>query len=183
MYWKLFAFFIISTGIIFRSREALRDRKRHGFFRFFAFEAILGVILLNLDRWFINPFSFPQIISWISLIFSLFFVIQGVILLRQIGEPDPEIDDPSRLGFEKTTRLVRAGAYRCVRHPLYASLLLLNIGACLKHLSLACGLLAGVGIISLYLTARVEEKENIHTFGDEYVEYMKTTKMFIPWLF
>jgi protein-S-isoprenylcysteine O-methyltransferase Ste14 len=32
------------------------------------------------------------------------------------------------------------------------------------------------------MTARVEEKDNIERFGDEYLAYMKTTKMFLPFL-
>jgi len=35
----------------------------------------------------------------------------------------------------------------------------------------------------LVATSRVEERENIKYFGDEYVEYMKLTKMFVPFVF
>ncbi len=35
----------------------------------------------------------------------------------------------------------------------------------------------------LFATARVEERENINFFGDEYVEYMRHSKMFIPFVF
>jgi protein-S-isoprenylcysteine O-methyltransferase Ste14 len=39
-----------------------------------------------------------------------------------------------------------------------------------------------VNIIALYFTAKIEEKELIEKFGDEYSEYMKETKMFIPFV-
>ena len=32
-------------------------------------------------------------------------------------------------------------------------------------------------------TAKVEERENLHKFGADYAEYMKKTKMFIPFCF
>ncbi len=35
----------------------------------------------------------------------------------------------------------------------------------------------------LTATARVEEAENLDKFGDQYAAYMKTTKIFIPFLF
>ncbi len=34
----------------------------------------------------------------------------------------------------------------------------------------------------LIATAKVEEKENVLKFGDQYVAYMKKTKMFVPFL-
>jgi protein-S-isoprenylcysteine O-methyltransferase Ste14 len=76
-----------------------------------------------------------------------------------------------------------SGAYRYIRHPLYASLLLFTWEAFLKQISLPAGLLLSVTIVALYLTARLEEQENLQNFGLEYAEYMQHTKMFIPWLF
>jgi protein-S-isoprenylcysteine O-methyltransferase Ste14 len=35
----------------------------------------------------------------------------------------------------------------------------------------------------LIATAKVEEVENLSKFGADYAAYMKTTKMFIPFLF
>jgi len=40
-----------------------------------------------------------------------------------------------------------------------------------------------VATVSIVTTGKVEERENIQKFGDAYVEYMKATKMFIPYLF
>jgi protein-S-isoprenylcysteine O-methyltransferase Ste14 len=45
---------------------------------------------------------------------------------------------------------------------------------------------AGLALICtgfLVATARVEEGENIRYFGDEYVDYMKHSKMFVPFVF
>ena len=46
--WISFA--IVSAGIIFLSWKSLRKPQSHGFFRFFAFELILALILLNLEH-------------------------------------------------------------------------------------------------------------------------------------
>ena len=73
-----------------------------------------------------------QLASWALPLTSLLLAAHGFYLLRRVGKPDRSIEDATRLGIEKTTRLVRSGAYRYIRHPLYASLLALAWGAFLK---------------------------------------------------
>jgi protein-S-isoprenylcysteine O-methyltransferase Ste14 len=174
---KLIIFAIASVIIIWVSWAPLqvRDRRSHGFFRFFAWESIVALILLNVEYWFTQPFSIPQIISWLLLCASAFLVVHGIHLLRVIGKP--------RGQFENTTTLVRLGAYKFVRHPLYSSLLLLAWGVFFKHLSLPGGASALTATAFLVATARIEEMENTNKFGSEYAAYMKTTKMFIPFVF
>ena len=183
MMWKWVVFMIASAGIVYISRRSLHTWRSHGFFRFFAFEAILALILLNANVWFRHPFSVRQIVSWSLLVVSLLLAIHAFILLRRIGQPDSRIDDTTRLGIEKTTRLVTTGAYRYIRHPLYASLLFFGWGTFLKQPSLFGALLAVVITVALYAAARVEESENLNNFGAEYAEYMQRTKMFIPLIF
>ncbi len=172
---KALLFVLFTLPIAWFSRRSLRDPIKHGFFRFFAFEGILLLILNNLDRWFQNPFSIIQLFSWGFLILSLYLAVYGFYLLRQMGKPQGS--------FEDTTQLVATGIYRYIRHPLYASLLYLGIGAFLKSPTLSSvGILMAIGAF-LYATARVEENENMQHFGQAYAEYMKTTRMFIPWIF
>ena len=174
---------VASVGIVWVSWPSLRNFRFHGFYRFFAWETILVLILINLNYWFYAPFSAHQIISWFLLIISLFLVIHGVQLLRMVGNPDDQRTDPSLLRIEKTTKLVTAGAYKYIRHPLYSSLLFLTWGAFFKHPSWIGACLAMLTTFFLTLTAKVEEAENIVFFGDVYRNYMKQTKMFVPFLF
>jgi len=183
MIWKWGVFLIASAGIVYISRRSLITWRSHGFFRFFAFEAILALILLNAGVWFRHPFSVRQIASWSLLLASLLLAIHAFIVLSRTGKPDRGIHDSKRLGMEKTTRLVTTGAYRHIRHPLYSSLLLFACGAFLKQPSLLAALLAGITTIALYATARVEERENVDNFGAEYAEYMQHTRIFIPLIF
>ena len=180
--WRWLVFVIGSIPVIWVSRSSLRHREAHGFYRFFAFEAILGLIALNAAAWFRDPVSPHQLISWALLVASLLLAVHGFILLRRVGKPDHTIEDPARFGVEKTTRLVRSGAYRFIRHPLYASLLALAWGVFLKAPSwLGLGL-ATLATGALYLTARVEERENLRNFGAEYAAYMRETRMFVPFV-
>ena len=52
----------------------------------------------------------------------------------------------------------------------------------MKDISLVSFALALVASGLPVAMAKVEEKENIRKFGDDYSEYIKTTKMFIPFI-
>ncbi len=181
--FKIVVFIVVSVGIVWISWSSLRNFRFHGFYRFFAWETILVLILFNLEHWFYAPLSAHQIVSWFLLTISLFLVIHGVQLLRMVGKPDDRRADPSLLGIEKTSTLVTIGAYQYIRHPLYSSLLFLTWGAFFKHPSWTGVCLAVLTTFFLTLTAKVEEAENIDFFGDVYQSYMTQTKMFIPFLF
>ena len=172
---QLVIFIVVSAGIVYLSWPSLRDPRSYGFARFFTFESILALVLLNAGHWFRAPLSPRQIVSWVLLLSSLLLAIHGFYLLRQIGKP--------KQGFESTTNLVMLGAYRYIRHPLYSSLLLFAAGAFLKSPSLLAGILLVVAIASSIATAKVEEAENLDKFGAEYAEYMQRTRMFVPFLF
>jgi protein-S-isoprenylcysteine O-methyltransferase Ste14 len=176
--------FVLGTIVlVFISRKPLRSLNAHGFYRFFAWEILLVMFLLNTKTWFQNPFAWYQLISWVLLFASIPLVILGVRLLRQVGRQESDRNDASLYAFEKTSRLVTVGLYRYIRHPLYSSLLFLGWGIFFKSPS---WLDAGFVILCTFFltaTARVEEVENVKYFGEEYMEYMKRTKMFIPFLF
>jgi protein-S-isoprenylcysteine O-methyltransferase Ste14 len=181
---KTILFVVASAGIVYVSRASLRAPRSHGFYRFFAWEAILALILVNLGYWFRNPFSLQQVLSWIFLIVSAFLVVHAVHLLRIIGRPDAKRnDDAATIGIEKTTHLVSVGAYKYIRHPMYSSLLFLAWGVFFKDLSWLSGVLALAATAFLVATAKVEEAEDIRFFGTAYQAYIEQTKMFIPFLF
>ena len=165
------------------SRNALRNPRSHGFYRFFAWEMMLALVLINFPRWTVDPFSPRQIASWILLALSIVFVIEAVKLLRRIGRPGQERPDAELFAFEKTSALVTSGLFRYIRHPMYAALLYLTWGAWLKDVSLASTLLAGGASIALLVTALRDEAECLQHFGNEYAHYMRTSKRFVPFVF
>ena len=182
--WKLFVFVIATSLLIYVSRASLRQPGSHGFYRFFAWECILLLFLLNVEKWFIDPFSWHQLIAWTLLFACIVPLAFGVKALRGRGQPTEERPgDPSLLAFEKTTALVTTGIYAYIRHPLYCSLLLLTWGIFFKAPSLLGMLLALVATAFLFATARADEGECIQFFGTEYQNYMQKTKRFVPFLF
>ncbi|MCJ7717178.1 MAG: isoprenylcysteine carboxylmethyltransferase family protein [Anaerolineales bacterium] len=145
------------------------------FTRFMAFESILGLIFLNAESWFVDPFSCIQIISWIFLAGSMFLAAHGFSLIKIKGNPTGD--------FEDTTSLITTGAYRFIRHPLYGSLLLFGVGGFLKRPTLLGTGLMGTLFLGVFLTAQIEEKHNLERFGEEYLEYSEKTKRFIPYIY
>jgi protein-S-isoprenylcysteine O-methyltransferase Ste14 len=158
--------------ILFSWFLSIKYKRYHGIVRFFAFESVFILVLLNIKVWFVNPFSLLQIASWILLIMSVYVVITGFLLLKRKGRPDSN--------FENTSLLVKSGIYGYIRHPLYLSVFLLGTGIMLKNPAPPQLILAVINLIAVYFTARIEEHEMIVKFGEEYKAYMKETKMFIP---
>lgn len=181
--YKAIIFVLATIGIVWVSRSSLRNVRSHGFYRFFAWETILILLLINMNYWFDDPFSLRQIISWLFLIFSLVLIYQGVQTFRKKGKLDQERYDPALVGIEKTTVLVTTGVYHYIRHPFYSSLLFFGWGIFFKDVSWIGTLLAVINTILLLITTRREEIENIQYFGEKYREYMKRTKMFAPFIF
>lgn len=175
--------FIAATlALALVSRASLRKPGSHGFYRFFAWECMLGLFVLNMQVWNATPNSTYQIISGLLFFVSLLLVLSGVGLLQLSGQPGPERNDATLFGFEKTTTLVTTGVYRHVRHPIYGSLLFLCWGFFFKQPSLTGGVLATIACGFIVAATRAEEIENIGYFGEQYREYMQRTKMFVPFI-
>jgi protein-S-isoprenylcysteine O-methyltransferase Ste14 len=153
---------------------SVKHKRYHGVARFFSFESIYILFLFNYRVWFLDPFSHQQVISWILLILSLYFAVDGFLLLRRIGKPDSN--------FENTSVLVKNGLYKYIRHPLYLSLFLLGTGIMFKNPGLKQICLGLLNLGAVCITARIEEKEMIARFGEDYITYMKETWMFIPYI-
>jgi len=181
--YKIILFLFGTMGIAWVSRASLRNVQHHGFYRFFSWETILVLFLMNVEHWFVDPFRLPQIISWFFLTLSLVLIYQGVVLFRRKGKIAQDRNDPALVGVEKTTELVSTGVYHYIRHPFYSSLLFLGWGIFLKNIHWVGTLLALANTVFLLVTAKKEEGEDIRYFGEPYREYMQGTKMFIPYVF
>jgi protein-S-isoprenylcysteine O-methyltransferase Ste14 len=182
---RLVLFVGASLFLVYVSKTSLSRPRSHGFYRFFAWECILVLALLNFRgfaQWFGDFFCLRQLASWLLLIGSIIPVAWGTHILRTRGRPKAEGDARPLFDFEKTTQLVTAGPYKYVRHPLYSSLLLLTWGVFLKKPSWPACVLAICATALLVATAKAEESENRRYFGASYDSYMQTTKMFVPFV-
>ena len=102
--------------------------------------------------------------------------------MKKAGKSKKDRNEKTLYQFEKTVELIDTGIFRYIRHPLYSSLLFLSWGIFLKNTT---GVLLIVTLLSttcLYITAIFDEKECVNFFGNKYKEYMKSSKMFIPFI-
>ncbi len=76
------------------------------------------------------------------------------------------------------------GAYMYLRHPTYAASLISFIGLGLTFNNLLSLLVIIIPIfIAFLIRINIEEKVLIQHFGDEYLEYKKSTKKLIPFIY
>ncbi|HEU0026426.1 MAG TPA: isoprenylcysteine carboxylmethyltransferase family protein [Ktedonobacterales bacterium] len=80
--------------------------------------------------------------------------------------------------------VVQSGPYRFVRHPAYSGMLLtlLGIGLALANWASVVAVLT-ISLIGMLYRVRVEERALIAALGQPYVDYMRRTKRFIPFMF
>lgn len=180
---KLVLFIIASVPVTWLSWKPLRDPKSHGFFRYFSWECILWLLISNYSNWMHKPFSSIQILSWILLFSSALLALAGFITMKRHGSAVKGSGRQTQYGFEQTTRLVNTGIFRHIRHPMYASLILFTWGVYLKNPDILLTLVSLASTVLLYITAKVDEKECLEVFGEEYRAYMRVSKMFVPYLF
>jgi len=180
---QISVFVIISIFLIIVSWRPLHNPAHHGFYRFFAFEYIVILIILNAPFWFLNPLSLLQIISWILLILSIIIVILGFNLLKNKVDYKDINRDSTNYKFENTANLVDIGIYKYIRHPMYSSLMFLAAGALLKNVTIIGVVLTILVFIFIIVTAKIEERENISFFGSAYKNYLDKTKMFFPYIY
>ena len=78
-------------------------------------------------------------------------------------------------------RLVTRGIYRLIRHPAYTGSLLSFLGLGLVFSSWVTLIVIFVPMLLAFLyRIRVEEETLVEHFGDEYVQYCRSTKRLIP---
>ena len=179
---QIIVFILGTIFIVLISKKSLHSIKHHGFYRFFVFEFTLVLVLLNIPHWFDYPLTLQQIVSWTLLFISILLIVQSSYFFKKYGGSQRRKDSTSNFEFENTVSLIQERIFKYIRHPMYGSLLFLALGAMLKNISVITVSLTVVIIIFIVFTAKIEEKENINFFGSDYEDYMKRTKMFVPFI-
>ncbi|MBU2887522.1 hypothetical protein KO507_17285 [Gilvimarinus agarilyticus] len=174
----LWIFVVTSLALTWLCRRQLRNPKCHGFYRFFAFELLLVLAVVNIHPTEMDFFSPLGTIAGGFTLASLMVAFLGYKALQKAGVTDRH--QPENFPFENTQQVVTWGIYAYIRHPMYASLILLGIGLLLHGITpLTGGLLTGVCVF-VWLAAKTEEQESLAFFGQPYAEYQRQSKMLVP---
>ena len=86
------------------------------------------------------------------------------------------------LQIKEGQTLYRSGIYAKVRHPAYTGTLVMVAGIPILFSSLIGLLPVSLAIPAVLYRISVEEKMLTEKFGDEYREYVRETKMLVPYL-
>jgi protein-S-isoprenylcysteine O-methyltransferase Ste14 len=177
---RITVFLAASVVLAYISRKCLVRPRCHGFYRFFAWELSVAMLLLNVTVWQSSVLALRFIPSAILFAISAGLALHAFHVLRVIGKPNSSRAEGELLPFERTQVLVTVGAYKSIRHPLVSSYLAGTWGFSLM-LPTWTGLALVLAITAcLCLAALSEEAECRRYFGPAYDAYMQATKRFIP---
>ena len=134
----------------------------------------LGIFDLQRHEW-ANPFG-PAVVAMglAEMVVGASIAVRGVSDLRPSLSPFPRPLDGAPL--------IDTGAYRLIRHPIYAGLLLAALGFGVTTGSLAAMLGAGSLFLLFDGKSRREEAWLITTHPG-YAAYKRRTRRFIPWIY
>jgi len=83
---------------------------------------------------------------------------------------------------KKGGQLCTSGPYRVIRHPMYTAVLLILLGMMLNNYSHTGLLVFFIVLVDLIVKMNVEEKILIAHYAD-YTDYMKRTKLILPFMY
>jgi protein-S-isoprenylcysteine O-methyltransferase Ste14 len=82
-----------------------------------------------------------------------------------------------------TDKLVIAGPYRLLRHPMYAAALYISLGLALLTQSLACLAVFAIYLVLILQLVPLEERGLRRAYGQQYADYQQKTGTLIPFVF
>ena len=114
-----------------------------------------------------------------GLIFMLAGSIIRLVAFRTLGKYFSIM-----ITIQQNHKVIKEGIYSLLRHPAYTGLFLfmLGIGLSLGNW-LSLFIIFTVSATIAFVRVPLEEKALIERFGNEYRNYMKKTKRYIPYLF
>ena len=151
--------------------------------KLFAFRVMLGIILAS----FLGVYTFyPELTNRLQIHLPLGIRWFGVVVATigvifwSYAQAVLDRNWSGNLKIQKGHKLVTAGPYGKIRHPIYAGTILWASGLALFTANVFFILMALLTLVFLSLRVTKEEKMLIEHFGDEYIKYMDTTGRYFP---
>jgi protein-S-isoprenylcysteine O-methyltransferase Ste14 len=122
--------------------------------------------------------SSPELARWVGVGVCLLGVACAIWSRRTLGR-----NWSSKVEFKKDHELIESGPYRFVRHPIYTSILIMDVGTalCVGDLAAWVGALCmGCGFC---IKLRQEEVVMMRHFSTTYPAYKQRVKALIPFVF
>ncbi len=140
----------------------------------------LEIILIILYVW--NPswipwtvLPIPENLRWLGFVLILLSIPMAVWVHRTLGT-----HYSYALETKEAQKIVTAGPYSRVRHPLYTTHILFNLGMIFLTANLPLTIFAFLGVPLVYARIKREEVMMIEQFGKDYEDYMQQTGRIFP---
>jgi protein-S-isoprenylcysteine O-methyltransferase Ste14 len=164
-----------------RARGAVRRREDNALFR--AAQVVFGVCAIGgLIVYLVNPawmrwaqLDLPAGLRLAGGALGLLSLAGFYWVFRHLGE---NVTPTAQIRQEHT--LVTTGPYRWVRHPMYATGLMLFASYFLLSANWFVGAACGLAFLMLIIRLPTEERNLVERFGDEYRAYMRRTGQLWP---
>lgn len=125
------------------------------------------------------PITYASWIMYLGEAFILIGIIFRFIIIRSLGKYFT-VD----VTIKEDHKIKKEGFYRYLRHPSYAFSLLTSLGLGLYLNNWLSLILAFVPpFLAFTYRIKIEEQALVEQFGEEYIEYRKTTKKLIPFIY
>lgn len=112
---------------------------------------------------------FNKLILAASFIFWLYFFISALRVHKQAVKSAEKID-----------KIISAGVYSIVRHPIYTADMVLAWGIFIAFPSLRILMAVIYSTIVWFIWIKIEERALIGKFGQQYLEYARKVPMIVP---
>ena len=143
-----------------------------------AIASILDFIYLQDNQ----PKTIFVVLGLFLLFFGTYFRLKAINQLKNKAG-FKTLAATGRLQIVDDHRLLKDGVFGYVRHPTYLGETIRNFGFILIFSSLYGGLIVVLATVILLIRIEVEEKMLSQEFGQEYIEYKRTTKKIFPYLY
>lgn len=137
------------------------------------------VLSVNISIAYYNPISENSMTRYLGLAIIYIGIILRMLVVKSLGKLFTVT-----VTIRQDHKLKKDGFYKYIRHPSYLASFLSFVGFGISlnnwiSLLLICSAILFVFILRI----KVEEKVLIQEFGTEYIEYKKTTKGIIPFIY
>jgi protein-S-isoprenylcysteine O-methyltransferase Ste14 len=165
-----------------RTRTERRDAMRQEGWTGVALVVLTPVEIILIILYFFDPvwmawanLSLPETLQWLGLIIILISIPFVFWVHRTLGT-----HYSYAIETKEVHTIVRIGPYSRVRHPMYSSHILFNLGMVFLTGNIPLIIMALIGVPLVYERMKTEEAAMIAKFGDEYREYMSATGRIFP---
>jgi len=172
----------VDANVIFKATQPIQKY----FLSLQKIMTVLIVVLIVAHAFFRNRFVFTNYVDYLdkSLFKAIGFVV-GILGLSLCRIAQVTIGKSWRVGIDDDAKpgLVTTGIYKSIRNPTYTGLYLLCVGFWIINPTFLCAFWIYTFFIMMEFQVRCEEEYLIAQYGNEYLEYCKKTKRYIPFIY